>query len=349
VELLQDSQKINWSDLPEIADFVFNALHGGEGENGSVQGTLEMLGLPYNGSSVLASALCMNKYKTNEFLAMNGFDVPRSVLISRDEWKKTFDTSDFAILRYTPTGHSGRAEENNQKNLSLQKNSQTARPECSLKFLNESECIEGSEPNKNLTYPLIIKPHDDGCSVMVQKATNDHELRTAIEKILEKKDSVLMEEYITGMELTVGVIGNTTARALPPSQAISAHGILSIEEKFLPGAGENQTPAPLPQEALRLVQDVMEKVYTTIGCKGYARIDCFYQTAEQSPTGTERVIILEINTLPGLTPATCLFHQAAEIGLKPMELIDTIINLGFEEHTPQNNAQHDTKSYESTT
>ena len=294
-ELLQDSQKIKWSDLPNIADFVFNALHGGVGENGSVQGALEMLGLPYNGSSVLASALCMDKYKTNQFLAMNGFDVPKHAYITKQEWENDSQIKEFF----------------------------------------------------NFTYPIIIKPHDDGCSVMVQKATNHDELITAIEKVLQEKDAVLIEEYITGMELTVGVIGNNGAHALPPSQAISAHGILSIEEKFLPGAGENQTPAPLPQESLRFVQDIMEKVYTTIGCKGYARIDCFYQTTEQSPTQKERVIILEINTLPGLTPATCLFHQAAEIGLKPMEFIDTIINLGFEEHAYQSDASHDTKSSES--
>ena len=73
---LTKEQQIRWEDLPAIADFVFIGLHGGEGENGSVQGTLEMLGMPYNGSSVLASALCMDKYKTNEFLLRNGFEIP---------------------------------------------------------------------------------------------------------------------------------------------------------------------------------------------------------------------------------------------------------------------------------
>ena len=169
---------------------------------------------------------------------------------------------------------------------------------------------------------------------MVQKVTNDQELITAINKVLQEKDCVLIEECIIGMELTVGVIGNEHPRALPPSQAISAAGILSIEEKFLPGAGENQTPAPLPHTTLELVQHTVEKAFTTLQCKGYSRIDCFYQTAEQSPTGKERVVILENNTLPGLTPATCLFHQAAEIGLKPMDFIDMLITLGFEEHKP---------------
>ena len=68
---------------------------------------------------------------------------------------------------------------------------------------------------------------------------------------------------------------------------------------------------------------------------GYARIDCFYQNAQQSPTGNERVILLECNTLPGLTPATCIFHQAAEIGIKPMEFIDLIIQFGYEQYAAE--------------
>jgi D-alanine-D-alanine ligase len=292
IELLQPSQKIKWSDLPNIADFVFIGLHGGEGEDGSVQGTLEILGMPYNGSSVLASALCMNKYKANELLAAHGFDVPKNVLLTKNEWDVSKDESLSNILRKLCGG----------------------------------ECVSEG---------LIVKPHDDGCSVMVQKVSNDEELIVAIENVLQEKDAVLIEECITGMELTVGVMGNQHPRALPPSQAISLSGILSIEEKFLPGAGENQTPAPLAQDALEFVQRTMERAFTTLQCKGYSRIDCFYQTAEQSPTHKERIIILENNSLPGLTPATCLFHQAAEIGLKPMDFLDQLITLGFEEHASE--------------
>jgi D-alanine-D-alanine ligase len=330
-QLVRNStQEIKWSDLPTIADFVFNALHGGEGENGSVQGALEMLGLPYNGSSVLASALCMNKYKTNQLLAMNGFDVPRHIYVTKQ------DPSIHSPSPLATANTQGEREDNISKDedsisSSLFKFAPSPFALSVLRsFLAEKNVSKGSK----LENPLIVKPHDDGCSVMVQKANTPDELIAAIEKVLENKDAVLIEECIIGMELTVGVIGNDVARALPPSQAISAHGILSIEEKFLPGAGENQTPAPLPHTALRFVQDTMERAYTTLQCKGYVRIDCFYQSAEISPTGKERVVILEINTLPGLTPATCLFHQAAEIGLKPMEFIDLIITLGFEEHKP---------------
>lgn len=275
--------KIKWNDLPQLVDFVFIGLHGGEGENGSVQGTLEMLGIPYNGSSVLASALCMDKFKTNQFLKAKGFDVPLGLLIEKYEWQK-----------------------------------------------NNSEII--NKIATALPLPLIVKPHDDGCSVMVQKVKKLEDLATALEHIFTTKEYALVEECISGMELTVGVIGNDEARALPPSQAVCASEILSIEEKFLPGAGENQTPAPLPAETLLMVQKTIERAYQTLGCKGYARIDCFYQTDQQSPSNTERVVILEVNTLPGMTPATCIFHQAAEVGIKPMDFIDMIITLGLQEH-----------------
>lgn len=278
-------KKISWSSLPQRVDFVFIALHGGEGENGTIQATLETLNLPYNGSSVLTSGLCMNKYKTNCFLRHWGFDVPQGALVHAQE----FDT---LIQTYQS-------------------------------WLEQHK----------LTFPLIVKPHDDGCSVLVHKVNSIEELTAALHALKNnKKMSALIEECISGMELTVGVIGNDTAQALPPSQAVTTGSILSIEEKFLPGAGENQTPAPLPEKALRSIQHTITDIYTTLECSGYARIDCFYQTAEQSPTGQERVVFIECNTLPALTPATCLFHQAAEIGIKPMDLINIIIQNGFEKH-----------------
>ncbi len=283
-ERLEPSMQIRWHDLPLIADFVFIALHGGAGENGCVQGTLEMLNLPYNGSSVLTSALCMDKYKTCQFLAAQGFDVPQGLLVAKQQWKINRDATLANII-------------------------------------------------KTIGFPCIVKPHDDGCSFMVQKVTTKTNLEKALDLLMAQgKFVALIEEYILGTELTGAVIGNEKPQALPPSQTIAAQDILSIEEKFLPGAGENQTPALLTNKALTLVQQTLENVYQALNCKGYVRIDCFYQTKNQSPTGKERVIILEINSLPGLTPATCIFHQAAEIGIKPMEFIDLIVQYGFEEH-----------------
>jgi D-alanine-D-alanine ligase len=169
---------------------------------------------------------------------------------------------------------------------------------------------------------------------MVSKIDTTAALVAQIELLFaHSKTAALVEEFLTGMELTIGVIGNDEPKVLPPSQAVAAAGVLSIEEKFLPGGGQNITPAPLPADAILLAQETVKKAYQAAGCIGYARIDCFYQSAAESPTGSPRVIILEINTLPGLTPATCIFHQAAEIDMTPMVFLDTIIELGLVHRT----------------
>ncbi|MCK4650748.1 ATP-grasp domain-containing protein [Candidatus Babeliales bacterium] len=280
-KMVTDDQKIKWSSLPKICDFVFIALHGGVGENGSVQGILEMLGLPYNGSGVLTSALCMDKFKTSQFLSSQGFNVPKSFLVDKQNFKKFY------------------------------------------------------KDNKNkLSFPLILKPHNDGCSVFVKKIKCEKDLEKELDFYFKEsgKKYVLIEECVAGIELTCGVIGNDKVLSLPPSKVFAGKDVLSIEEKFLPGQGENLTPAPLPKNVLILVKKTMEEVYKSLNCKGYARIDFFYQDFKISPIKKDRIIILEVNSLPGMTPATCLFHQAAEIGLKPMEFIDKIVEFGFENH-----------------
>ncbi len=283
---LEKSQQWSLEDIKINADFVFIALHGAQGENGVIQGALEMMKIPYNGSGVLASALCMDKHKTSLLLKACGFDVPKNILVPLDV--ESWQDHDFSAV----------------------------------------------------TFPSIVKPHNDGCSVGVNKVKNMHELHNALECLKTNGHTyALVEEFIQGLELTVGVLGNKNAASLPPSAAISTQDILSIEEKFLPGAGENQTPAPLPAASLAFVQRTMENIYKTIGCSGYARIDCFYQSPEMSPTGKERVITLEVNSLPGLTPATVIFHQAAEVGMSPTEFLDTIVQLGFEKHGRSKNQE----------
>ena len=279
---LARAQKIGWSDLPNLVDFVFIALHGSPGEDGIVQGALEMLRMPYNGSGVFASGLCMDKFKTTQFLGRKGFDVPKSLLLTYDAWKTQDEQLDL--------------------------------------FLS------------TISYPCIVKPHDDGCSVMVMAPKNREELEVSLQEIFMQKKFALIEERIRGMELTVGVLGNDEPQALMQIQTVVKGDLLSLEEKFLPGAGENQTPALLCHDDLQFVREKIKAMYQAAGCRGYARIDCFFQTAQQSITGDRRVILIEINTLPGLTPATCIFHQAAEDGMRPMEFIDKIIELGLQEH-----------------
>ena len=282
--LLDPSTKIGWSTLKQISDFVFIALHGGQGENGALQGTLDMLDLPYNGSSVLTSSLCIDKHKTNKFLASSGLDTPNSLLFSHAELETKPDLVSEKII-------------------------------------------------KKIGFPAIIKPSSEGCSTLVMCAKNETELKTCFKNFSKNHiPQILVEELVDGLELTVGVVGNKTPKAMPPSLSVAHNKILSLEEKFLPGEGENQTPAPISKAALKLVQSTVEQVYEKLGCRGYARIDCFYQDSKISPRKKERVVILEINTLPALTPATCIFHQAMEIGIAPRDFIDKIVELGLEAH-----------------
>jgi D-alanine-D-alanine ligase len=289
--LLDQAEQVSWASLPEICDFVFIGLHGGLGEGGGVQGALEMLGVPYNGSGVLASALCMDKFKINNFLRSQGFDVPNSFLIDFKDWQNKNEREKLEYFNF--------------------------------KF-------------KDFVFPVILKPHDDGCSVFVKKISCRDEVAACIDEYFSKsgKAFAMIEEMVRGVELTCGVVGNGQGvAALVPSMVVAKKGILSIEEKFLPGEGENQTPAQISAPAIDLVKTVLQDAYKVIGCSGYARIDCFYQDEQHSPNGKARVIILEFNTLPGMTPATCIFHQAAECGMRPMEFIDKIIELGFANHS----------------
>lgn len=297
-EMLEKTEKIAWSKLSEICDFVFIGLHGGLGEGGGVQGALEMLGIPYNGSGVLASALCMDKFKTNNFLRSQGFNVPLSFLIDHKDWQGKNDQE-------------------------------------KLEYFNSQ--FNGFD------FPVILKPYDDGCSVFVKKLSSINDVASYIDDYfnVSGKSVAMIEEMICGTELTCGVFGNgQNVKALIPSMVVAKKGILSIEEKFLPGEGENQTPAQIPDHAISLVKSVMENAYKAVGCAGYARIDCFYQNEQQSSDGKPRVIILEFNTLPGMTPATCIFHQAAECGMRPMEFIDKIIELGFANHAEKSSERH---------
>jgi len=301
IPLLTDAMRIDWQNLPHHFDFIFIALHGGYGENGAVQGMLDNLQIPYNGSGVLTSALCMNKYRTNTFLAAQGFSVPRNHVLPKTQWDHTNTdkkrTALFDTLEHT------------------------------------------------IGFPCILKPYDDGCSTGVIKIHNKEECAKKIETYFEQhhKNHCFFEEYIEGTELTVGCYGNDHIIALPPSKVVVQKDILTVQEKFLPGQGENQTPAPFPLEALTFIRTTIQNVYRAVECSGYARIDCFYQDTNQSPTKTPGIVIIEINTLPALTPATCLFHQAAEVGITPMAFIDTIVSLGRERfaHTiPLTSSRH---------
>ncbi|MCX7982266.1 MAG: D-alanine--D-alanine ligase [Syntrophales bacterium] len=275
-DLETEAKLIKYEALKTQVDLVFLGLHGKYGEDGCIQGLLELLNVPYTGSGVLASALGMNKYMTRRLLSANGIDVPRSLLVERKEW------------------------ESNRMH---------------------TESMITSE----IGFPCVVKPIREGCSTAVKKVVSINGIPDALEEVWNWDPAALVEEFIEGVEVTCGVLEDEIPFALTPSETIPTEDILSLEDKFLYGKGENKTPARLPEETIERIKATAVKTFSTLGVRGYARIDMFVRK-------DGRVVVLEVNTLPGMTPSTVLFHQAAAHGLTQTDLISRIIDCALKAH-----------------
>jgi D-alanine-D-alanine ligase len=310
-------QPEHWSfkTLASNVDEVFIALHGRPGEDGTLQKELIKYNLPFNGSSPTSSEITINKFETNEILHRNGIRVAKHALIGKDD------------------------------------------------FISEDEMIQYLE--KNFHFPLIAKPVDDGCSSAVKKIHNVQELRAYAQLVYRsdeelllpqaqilnlkpkeefpRKSSFLIEEFIEkgdakhflevtgGMLTKIGNDGGVFYEVFEPSESLAIGAVLSLEEKFLAGEGLNITPARYSKDKSTnekislVVRQELEKVARLLKVEGYCRIDAFVRILENNEV---EVIIIEVNSLPGMTPATCIFHQCALNGYKPYEFIDNIMKFG---------------------
>ena len=275
-DLAQEARPIPYESLRTRVDVVCLALHGKYGEDGCMQGLLELLGIPYTGSGVLASAVGMDKYVGRRILSISGIDVPRTIPIPRRRWE------------------------------------------------SDKPAVIG-EIVRQIGFPCVVKPCREGCSTAVKKVVAAEGIPEAVVDAFLWDNMVLVEEHLAGMEVTCGVLGVGAPEALIPSETIPTDDILSLEDKFLYGQGENKTPARLPAEQIEKIRETAVAVFRVLNLKGYARIDMFVR-----PDG--RVAVLEPNTLPGMTPSTVLFHQAAACGITQAGLIDRIIQAALEVH-----------------
>ncbi len=276
IDLAEEAKPLAYEALRERCDFVYIGLHGKYGEDGTLQGLLEILGVPYSGSGVLGSALGMDKFTARKVLAMSGIEVPKTVPVDKRAWE---GPEQGAILKRI-----------------------------------ESE----------IGFPCVVKPTREGCSTAVKKVVSPAGIPDALTSAFEWDTVAVVEEFISGMEVTCGVLGNDEPRALTPSETIPTQDILSLEDKFLYGQGENKTPARVSGEMLRNIQETAVRAYRALNLKAYSRIDMFICDS--------RILVLEPNTLPGMTPSTVLFHQAAAEGLSQTDLISRIIEFSLEAH-----------------
>jgi D-alanine-D-alanine ligase len=307
-------RKIEYKDLKKMTDAVFIALHGRPGEDGTVQTYLNKLKIPYNGSGVESSRVTINKFDTNELLKKHKILVAEHMLVQQKDWKKNAD-----------------------------------------EVLKQVEAIG---------YPLIAKPADDGCSSAVKKIKTREDLINYAEGVfrpselmeadladklgLKPKEEFPMKAYFLiekfvekgaakhFLEVTGGLITHLKGSKLnyemfEPSETLAEGEILSLEEKFLAGQGQNITPsrfsknAKVQAEISKKVQDVLKKTAKVLNVEGYCRIDAFVKIFEKNKV---EVTIIEINSLPGMTPATAIFHQCALNNYKPYEFIDSILEFG---------------------
>jgi D-alanine--D-alanine ligase len=319
-------------------DLVFIALHGGEGEDGTLQEVLSRRGVRYNGSGAAASRLCMDKYETGKIiaeLAPEGVYTARRICVplldalARDTselWQEITAACGASRVVVKPVGDGcsvgvvplGCAADLAQYLRLIDSGAPRLQGD-SLSLLTAGQIIE--LPTTRQTR-LLFEEYIETDDIRVDDISGD--ISSAASLIWGKKRD-------TGwVEVTVGVLGKKgSMTAMNPSITVASSGILSLEEKFMGGTGVNITPPPAPPlgqvspEAVHAAKERIARVANALGIADYGRIDAFMHRE------TGEVIIIEANSLPGLTPATVFYHQglAEEPPLPPRDILEMIVDL----------------------
>lgn len=258
------------TDAPRI-DAALIILHGPYGEDGTVQGLLDLLQIPYQGSGVLGSAVAMNKIASKQLYEKAGVPTP-PYLVLQNGSDMNLDT-------------------------------------CASKF----------------GFPMVVKPVVGGSSVGMSIVRSESDFQPALDAAIAEDKTVLIEPYIEGIELTVGVIGNSDLEAFPVIEIVpdDAHEFFDYEAKYSAGVTEEICPARIDAEMTRKAQSYAKLAHQTLFCKGYSRTDMIL--ADQD------IYVLETNTIPGMTATSLLPQAASAAGLNFGRLLDRLIELSLEE------------------
>ena len=258
------------SRVPETlagVDVVFPVLHGPFGEDGTVQGLLELADVPYVGAGVTASALCMDKDLFKSVLRDKGIPVTPSVTLLRSQ--DSFEN---------PFG-----------------------------------------------FPVFVKPARLGSSVGISKARSEWELRAGIELAFQHDEKVLVEEFVSGVEVECSVLGNEQPIASIPGEIVANADWYDFSAKYDEGGMELVIPPRVSQEAIERVQEVSVQAFRVTDCEGMARADCFVRDDGE-------VLVNELNTIPGFT-ATSVYAKLFEAsGIPYEELLERLVQLALDRH-----------------
>lgn len=242
-------------------DVAFLALHGRLGEDGCIQGMLEVMGIPYTGSSVLGSALAMDKLKAKEMFRLHNVPTPPYYVATEAD-------------------------------------------------LPELEELHGS-----FGFPVIVKPRGEGSSVGLGMANSLSELRASLEHALDHDRFALVERYVKATEVHVGIIDG---RVLGAIEVVPKSGLYDYAAKYTPGETEYIMPPRIAPTRARGVMNLAERAARALGCTGACRVDLLV-------TEGENEYVLEVNTLPGMTPTSLLPKIAEHAGIDYASLCEAIL------------------------
>jgi len=261
----------------ERLDAVFPVLHGTYGEDGTIQGLLEMAGVPYVGCGVLASANGMDKVTMKQLFQQAGLTIIDYLWFLRSSWEE--------------------------------------RPKEIVKRIT-----------RTLGFPVFVKPANLGSSVGISKAATRDELHAAIDDAARYDRKVVVERAVDGREIEVSILGNEHPIASLPGEIITGHEFYDYEDKYIDNASRTEVPARLPKKTIDRIQRDAIRAFQAIDGSGLARVDFFVGRK------TNRVIINEINTMPGFTSISMYAKLWEASGISYSELIDRLIQLAIERH-----------------
>ncbi len=256
IDVGHDIAKVLTETKPDVC---FNALHGRFGEDGRIQGLLDILGIPYTHSGVMASAIAMNKVRTKEICLAVGIPLAEHKIAARKD------------------AFAGRA----------------------------------------MDAPYVIKPIAEGSSIGVRIVREGDNL--APDEDWRYGEEVLVERYVFGRELTVAVMGD---RALTVTEIRPRTGFYDYTNKYTDGKSDHILPAPVPKVIFDQAMEVALRAHQTLGCRGVSRSDFRYDDTRGEPG---RLIFLEINTQPGMTPLSLVPEQAAFLGISFTDLVSWMV------------------------
>ncbi|MCI8327456.1 MAG: D-alanine--D-alanine ligase [Lachnospiraceae bacterium] len=257
----------NVIEICQMADIVFMALHGENGENGKVQAAFDLFGIKYTGTGYLGSALAMDKNIAKQFFISNQIPTPQGILMERE----------------------GQITDFNQTKLAL---------------------------------PCVVKPCCGGSSIGVSIVYTKEEYEQALAEAFRWEEKILIEEFISGREFSVGVL---EGKALPVIEIAPVEGFYDYKNKYKAGSAVETCPADLPEEISEQMQEYAVKVTEILGLGTYARMDFLLNENWE-------IYCLEANTLPGMTPTSLLPQEAQAVGIGFGELCERLIQSSLEKY-----------------